>query len=71
MARAHIWFENDCYFWDDAEDHGGFDRNVPTGPFDTRERAVADARVVFGQGVDLVEGRPPRYDEQPSVAFRR
>lgn len=66
MPEAHVWHEtNDDqetgYFWDDAEDHGGFDRNVPCGPFETRELAIQDAKAVFTDGLTVLDGKPFRY----------
>ena len=64
MPQAHIWHEEgheEGYFWDDAEDHGGFDRNVPCGPFATYELALKDAKVLFPDELTVLEGKPHRY----------
>ena len=66
MPEAYVWHEtNDDqetgYFWDDAEDHGGFDRNVPCGPFDTHDLAVQDAIECFRETPTVLEGKPHRY----------
>ena len=75
MAQAHIWTEGDgaraAYFWDDAEDHGGFDRNSPTGPFGSYDETLHDAQSVFGSDVEIIDGKPPRNgDEDPLAPFR-
>lgn len=63
MPQAHIWHEKEGYFWDDAEDHGGFDRNVPSGPFATHELAVQDATECFGETPAILDGKPFRYGD--------
>jgi hypothetical protein len=75
MAQAHVWHEDvtdedwmeghgeSGFFWDDAEDHGGFDRNTPCGPFEKREQAVQDATKCFGQEPTIIEGKPERYED--------
>jgi hypothetical protein len=59
----HTWEENGEWYWDDAEDHGGFDRNVPCGPFLSRDATIADAAEVFGPDVLVQDGKPGRYDD--------
>jgi len=59
---VHLWSDDDGHYWDDSEDHGGFDRNVPSGPFDTREAATQDAKELFGN-ITIVDGKPSRYGE--------
>jgi hypothetical protein len=58
----HVWHEDGRFFWDDAEDHGGFDRNVPCGPFPSRESAIEDAQQLFPANVHVFDFKPPRYD---------
>jgi hypothetical protein len=58
--RVHIWEESDGFYWDDAEDHGGYDRNVPCGPFSSEERAVLDACSVCDL-IEIIDGKPWRY----------
>jgi hypothetical protein len=57
----HVWEEKGEWFWDDAEDHGGFDRNVPSGPFASRDEAIQDANEIFGDA-EVVDGKPDRYE---------
>lgn len=52
------------WFWDTAEDHGGIDRLVPTGPFPSRPLCIRDAQEAFfdtGERIVLREGKPERY----------
>lgn len=50
------------WYWDDAEDHGGFDAISPMGPFDSRRAAMADAQHMFGQCVVAwQDGEPSHY----------
>ena len=59
--KIHIWY-NDGWYWDDAEDHGGYDRNTPCGPFNARRLAIADAEEV-ATIEEIIEGKPTRYSE--------
>lgn len=58
--RVAIWNEGESFFWDDAEDHGGFDRISPNGPFHTRAAAKHDAELVYG-AVTVEDGPPAHY----------
>jgi hypothetical protein len=52
------------WFWDTAEDSGGHDRLVPTGPFPSRPLCIKDVRDAFldtGERIVLQEGKPERY----------
>jgi hypothetical protein len=61
MDAVHIWEENGEWYWDDAEDHGGFDRCVPSGPFPNRLAAIIAADPQHGD-IEIREGKPPHYD---------
>lgn len=64
MTRIHIFQlqGKPGFYWDDAEDHGGFDRNVPCGPFPNRMVAQADAAVCCGAiTVEDTDLPPARY----------
>ena len=65
--NIHVWEENGEWFWDDADDHGGFDRNVPCGPFPAKHAAIADANTISPNApVRLVINyKPPRYENDP------
>lgn len=57
-----LWQDGFKWFWDDAEDHGGFDRCIPSGPFDTRTAAIDDALDVFGaESLRINWGMPEHY----------
>lgn len=64
-AAIHVWNDRGAYFWDDAEDHGGFDRNSPTGPFHDEASAIDDAASCFGiqstQFAEIHRDLPDRY----------
>lgn len=56
-----VWPRNSgLWFWDDAEDHGGFDRISPMGPFHSREDAVADVRAIW-TCAEIADGYPDHY----------
>lgn len=62
----HVWYDEHHedgpgWFWDDAEDHGGFDRNVSCGPFASRDEAIQDANEIFGNA-EVIDGKPERYE---------
>jgi hypothetical protein len=66
VITVHIWpsEQGTFWFWDTAEDSGGFGYTVPTGPFTSRQLCIKDAREVFldiGQPITLLEGKPARY----------
>jgi hypothetical protein len=64
MPAIHLWEEDLLWFWDDAEDHGGFDRNVATGPFASDIAALADAQACMGsEDLEVISGKPPRYTD--------
>lgn len=59
---VHVWTEGGEYFWDDSEDHGGFDRNVPSGPFTSYGDAVSDAKEIWPV-VKVEPYKPARYED--------
>lgn len=56
-----LWQEQNKWYWDDAEDHGGFDRCKPAGPFDTEVKAIKDASALFGAESMLVAYQKPEH----------
>lgn len=68
MAAIHIWQEDGDWYWDDAEDHGGFDRCVPSGPFATETNAYLDASSLFGSAIDEDDvhygSKPTHYPDE-------
>lgn len=64
MASIHIWQEDDGCYWDDAENHGGFDAAVQMGPFKTKLVALLDACSVFS--IDMDSFAAIHYDSKPS-----
>jgi len=62
IPKVYMWQEETKFFWDDAEDHGGFDRNVPCGPFDSRKEAIIDVASLFRVKPEVIEGKPERYN---------
>jgi hypothetical protein len=60
-VRVAVWNEGESFFWDDAEDHGGFDRCSPHGAFATRGAACEDARVILSPFPVIFEDGPPSY----------
>jgi hypothetical protein len=65
VITVHIWpsEQGTFWFWDTAEDSGGFDRLVPTGPFRSRQLCIKDVREAFfdTDQITLLEGKPERY----------
>ena len=61
-GKIHVWEEDRGWYWDDAEDPGGSDRNVPCGPFADRDEAIRDAEQCFRHSVTVSEGKPTRYE---------
>lgn len=55
-----VWNEGGKWFWDDSEDHGGFDRISPMGPFETERAAREDARA-FSPTCSFEGGKPLHY----------
>ena len=49
------------WYWDDSEDHGGFDRISPNGPHPTAEAAKRDAQKTFNATVTMIGGQPNHY----------
>lgn len=61
--RIHVWhIDGEGWFWDDAEDHGGYDRCVPCGPFRARIDALKDAESICGV-YDVEDGPPLHYPD--------
>lgn len=48
------------WYFDAAEDSGGFDRISPEGPYDTQEAAQEAARLIY-PGAVFIEDQPPHY----------
>lgn len=66
-----IWQGRDSgWYWDDSEDHGGFDRISPMGPHDTETAAEADARAMF-PGCAIEAGPPLHYrdGDEPGAGY--
>ena len=61
MLGRKIWCEQSQWFWDDAEDHGGFDRISPQGPFYSMDSARADAIARFPFPIEFKDGKPEHY----------
>lgn len=60
--KCAIWHEEGKgWRWDDAEDHGGYDRISPSELFPTRELAEADARDSFDMDVVFEDKKPDHY----------
>lgn len=50
------------WFWDDAEDHGGFDRISPMGPHTSKQSAMDHATQCFnGMRLTFEDGKPDHY----------
>lgn len=65
-----VWYADTGWVWDDSEDHGGFDRCVPRGPFDTEEEAMLDAKSTFPKNaVSFRRSKPDHYHDKD--AFKR
>lgn len=72
MIRVCVWHTDTGWLWDDAEDHGGFDRISPQGPHASRADAEADARARFaGQAVEIVDQEPAHYAEFSAAELAR
>lgn len=57
-----VWSSRLGWRWDDAEDHGGFDRISPSKGFVGSDDAVEDARATFKDSIVVVEnGTPDHY----------
>jgi hypothetical protein len=63
----HVWHDSEAkgWLWDDAEDHGGYDRCVPCGPFASEDDAERDALTVMCSTIDtglhVERGCPPLH----------
>jgi hypothetical protein len=58
-----IWEEDDGHYWDDAEDHGGYDRISPIGPFTNWMDAYYDLCKTFPDKWAGIHFRKPyHYD---------
>jgi hypothetical protein len=71
MATVHIWHDSarQGWLWDDAEDHGGYDRCIPCGPFHSQGEAWRDANDGMGtqaRPLNIEFGYPPSHYEQES-----
>lgn len=70
MTTVCIWNQDDRgWLWDDAEDHGGFDRVSPKGPFASEQEAKQDAADFFKTNVDnleVINRRPDYYPDENS-----
>ncbi len=61
-----VWRDEaaNCWRWDDAEDHGGFDSVSPSGPFATEWEAWEDAEKRFpNTSIFFEHGKPIHYPE--------
>ena len=72
MPTIYLWNDDGNWYWDDAEDHGGFDRNVPSGPFDAELAALEDAASSFNTPASefdeiIKDEQPPRYEKSVSL----
>ncbi len=68
MPAFNVWPDPyRSWWWDDVEDHGGYDRNVACGPFESREAAEASARALCDDwaNAEAVDGEPWRYVNDP------
>lgn len=54
------WWDRGGWYWDDAEDHGGFDRASPNGPCGSKCEAQADAENLLGP-CTWFDGTPGHY----------
>lgn len=71
MAAIHIWRIGNVCYWDDAENHGGFDACVPSGPYKNKLDALLDACSVFGMDMDSFDAihydsKPSHYPDEPT-----
>jgi hypothetical protein len=54
--------DTDLLYWDDAEDHGGFDRISPMGPFKTDAELRLNVSETFaGSNIEYVHEMPDYY----------
>ena len=59
-----LWHESGKgWFWDDSEDHGGFDRISPNGPFEDCLTAMDNAQETFNQSIEFLDEKPYYYPE--------
>lgn len=60
-----VWEESTGWYWDDSEDHGGFDRISPMGPHASASAAQDDARICFADDtLQFIDGaRPAHYPQ--------
>lgn len=66
-----IWETDDGQVWDDAEDHGGFDRLIHSKPFPTVGDAMKDAESVFpNTSIYFEYGKPSHYVADEMAARR-
>lgn len=66
MITICVWQNSKGWFWDDAEDHGGYDRISPMGPFESRGAASDNAREIFST-IEVIDGYPDHYPSAESV----
>lgn len=59
-AAVCIWFEGDGFWFDSAEDSGGFDRISPNGPHSTRHMAELAALDLY-RSARFIDGKPRHY----------
>lgn len=63
-----VWHTEAGWVWDDSEDHGGFDRCVPMGPFNTEEAAMLDGKNTFPDNpVSFRRSKPDHYEDRPAI----
>jgi len=71
LVKICVWYAADPergtgWFYDTAEDSGGFDRISPQGPFQTKEAAKGSARLVYLTLCEFLEDvTPEHYDGGP------
>ena len=63
VYQIAVWFEPDGWYWDDAEDHGGYDRISPNGPYASKVEAAKNAEFCYGGQIEIVYGQRPDYYE--------
>lgn len=67
-ARVCVWWEDggadraQGFYFDDAEDHGGFDRISPSGPHSTRHMAELAALDLY-RSARFIDGKPLHYTD--------
>lgn len=58
MTTIYLWYHEDGYWWNDSETHEGLN-DIATGPFDTKEEALEDAKEFFsGQSLTYIPAEP-------------